>query len=279
MTSKDSQHVLITGASSGLGAAVARELAKSGYTLTLAARSTNQLEQLAKELNQPGLKVLPITMNVASWDSVESGVSEAHEKQGPFAGVVHCAGVYGPFGPISTVSAEEWASAIQINLVGTFNLAKAITGRFRDQESTFIALSGGGATKPMPYITSYAASKAGLVRLIESLALEHEYAKISCIALAPGIMKTQMLDQILDQDPETVGTEFHDSMQAYALKSEDATDRAVEFITKFIDQPELRLSGRLVSVLWDPWEAWLEGNLKTLDHPDNLTLRRIVHEA
>jgi NAD(P)-dependent dehydrogenase (short-subunit alcohol dehydrogenase family) len=278
MTSNQPQHILITGASSGLGAAVARELSDAGYTLTVAARATDQLEQLAQELNRSTQKVFPVTMDVSSWESVETGVGQAFEKRGPFSGVVHCAGVYGPFGPISTVRAEDWANAIQINLVGTFNLAKAITGRFRDQESTFIALSGGGATKPMPYITSYAASKAGLVRLIESIALDSEFANISCIALAPGLLKTQMLDQILDQDPEMVGTEFHDAMKASASKGEDATEQAVKFIAKFINQPELRLSGKLVSVLWDPWEDWLKGDYKTLDQPDNLTLRRIVHE-
>jgi len=278
MTSNRSQHVLITGASSGLGAAVARELSNVGYTLTVAARTTSQLEQLAKELNRLTKKVCPITMDVSSWESVETGVSQAFDKRGPFSGVVHCAGVYGPFGPISTVAAADWADAIQINLVGTFNVAKAITGRFRNQESTFIALSGGGATKPMPYITSYAASKAGLVRLIESIALDSEFAKISCIALAPGLLKTQMLDQILAQVPEVVGAEFYESMKISASKGEDATERAVEFIAKFINQPELRLSGKLISVLWDPWENWLQGDFKTLDQPDNLTLRRIVYE-
>jgi NAD(P)-dependent dehydrogenase (short-subunit alcohol dehydrogenase family) len=278
MTSNQAQHVLITGASSGLGAAAARELSNAGYTLTVAARSTSQIEQLAQELNQSTQKVFPVTMDVSSWESVESGVGQAFEHGGPFSGVVHCAGIYGPFGPISTVTAEDWGNAIQINLVGTFNVAKAITGRFRDQESTFISLSGGGATKPMPYITSYAASKAGLVRLIESIALESEFANISCIALAPGLLKTQMLDQVLSQDPEIVGTQFHESMQTSASKGEDATERAVEFIAKFIDQPSLRLSGRLLSVLWDPWEDWLKGDYKALDQPDNFTLRRIVHE-
>ena len=278
MTSNQAQHVLITGASSGLGAAAARELSNAGYTLTVAARSTSQIEQLAQELNQSTQKVFPVTMDVSSWESVESGVGQAFEHGGPFSGVVHCAGIYGPFGPISTVTAEDWGNAIQINLVGTFNVAKAITGRFRDQESTFISLSGGGATKPMPYITSYAASKAGLVRLIESIALESEFANISCIALAPGLLKTQMLDQVLSQDPEIVGTKFHESMQTSASKGEDATERAVEFIAKFINQPSLRLSGRLLSALWDPWEDWLKGDYKALDHPDNFTLRRIVHE-
>jgi len=278
MTSNQAQHVLITGASSGLGAAVARELSNVGYTLTVAARSTSQIAQLAQELNQSTQKVFPVTMDVSSWESVESGVGQAFEHGGPFSGVVHCAGIYGPFGPISTVTAEDWGNAIQINLVGTFNVAKAITGRFRDQESTFISLSGGGATKPMPYITSYAASKAGLVRLIESIALESEFANISCIALAPGLLKTQMLDQILSQDPEMVGTKFHESMQTSASNGEDAIERAVEFIAKFIDQPSLRLSGRLLSVLWDPWEDWLKGDYKALDQPDNFTLRRIVHE-
>jgi NAD(P)-dependent dehydrogenase (short-subunit alcohol dehydrogenase family) len=278
VTSSQLPHVFITGASSGLGAAVARELSRAGYALSIAARSTSRLERLAQQLNQSAQKVFPVIMDVSSWESVESGVGQAFEKRGPFSGVVHCAGIYGPFGSISTVTAEDWASAIQINLVGTFNLAKAITGRFQDQESTFIALSGGGATKPMPYITSYAASKAGLVRLIESIALESEFANISCIALAPGLLKTQMLDQILDQDPEMVGTEFHELLQVFKSKGEDATERAVQFIAKFIDQPELRLSGRLVSVLWDPWEDWLKGDYKALDQPDNFTLRRVVHE-
>lgn len=276
-TSNQSSHVLITGASSGLGAAVTRELSGAGYTLSIAARSTDQLEKLAQHLNKPPGIMSPITMDVSLWESVEAGVHLAFDQHGPFTGIVHCAGIYGPFGPISKINAEEWASAVNTNLLGTFHLAKAVTGLFQEQTSTFIALSGGGATKPMPHITSYAASKAGLVRLIESMALESDFANVSCIALAPGLLKTQMLDLVLDQEPEIVGVAFYESMRRSADKGEDATDCATEFISQFIAHPELRLSGRLISVLWDPWRNWLEGDYSELDNPENFTLRRIVH--
>lgn len=279
MSKKNIGHVLITGASSGLGAAVARKLSKLGYVLTVAARTTSQLEQLAEELNQSTqARVFPITMDVSSWEDVDLGTSDAFGRHGPFSGVVHCAGVLGPFGPISRVSSTEWENAIRTNLVGTFNLTKSISGKFREQESTFITLSGGGATKPMPYMTSYAASKSGLVRFIESVALDQEFGAVSCIVLAPGPMKTRMLDQILNQDIATIGTHLHELAQSSASKSTGNMDRAVDFIARFVEQPELRLSGRLVSAVWDPWDEWLKGDFSALEHPDNFTLRRVVHE-
>jgi len=247
--------------------------------MTIVARSTRALEVLADELNKSSNRVLPITMDISKWKSVESGVRAACVKKGPLAGVVHCAGVIGPFGPISEVSVTEWKNAVDINLIGSFHLAKAVSGKFRKENSTFIAVSGGGATKPLPYVTSYASSKTGLIRLIESIALEQEFSTVSCVALAPGLMRTQMRQQILDQVPARVGSEFHESMQAGTLQGNGSLERSVELIARLIQHPEMRLSGKFISSVWDTWEKWIDGDFGNLEASANFTLRRMTHEA
>lgn len=102
-------------------------------------RATPRLGELLQELNHSAQTVFPVTMDTCPWESIEAGVGNAYEERGPLIGVVHCAGVCGPFGPVSTGSTHDWANAISINWVGAFSITKAVAGRFQNRESTFTA--------------------------------------------------------------------------------------------------------------------------------------------
>ena len=96
--------------------------------------------------------------------------------------------------------------AININLVGLVYACRAVTPTMiRPKAGKIINLSGGGATNPLPRMTSYAASKAAVVRFTESLALDLKPFGIDVNAIAPGALDTRLLDQVLTAGPETVG--------------------------------------------------------------------------
>src|SRR5258708_36804608 len=112
---------------------------------------------------------------------------------------------------------REWGDAIGINLVGIVYVSRGAMPLFRGQRYVkIINIFGGGAANPMPAITAYAASKAGVVRFTESLALECRNDHIDVNAIAPGALVTRMMDQLLEAGPEKVGQPFFDRMKKIA---------------------------------------------------------------
>ena len=109
------------------------------------------------------------------------------------------AGVYGPKGPIEEIDWSEWVQAIQINLFGTVLMCRTIIPHFRSRGyGKIINLSGGGATNALPRLSAYAASKAAVVRMTDTLAEELKDANVDVNAIAPGALNTRLLDEVLE---------------------------------------------------------------------------------
>ena len=105
---------------------------------------------------------------------------------------------------------DEWRQAIEINLMGTVLLCRAILPLFRrHQAGKIVNLSGGGATAPLPRFSAYAASKAAVVRFTETLAEETRGAGIDVNSIAPGPSNTRLLDEVLAAGPERTGETFY----------------------------------------------------------------------
>src|SRR5260370_34126922 len=120
-------------------------------------------------------------------------------------------------GNVEDIGWDEWVDAIKINLLGLVSVSRAAMLTFGAQRyGKVINISGGGAANPMPAITAYAASKAGVVRFTESLALECKDDHIDVNAIAPGALVTHMMDQLLEAGPEKVGQQFFDRMKKIA---------------------------------------------------------------
>src|SRR5262249_14598488 len=124
--------------------------------------------------------------------------------------LVNNAGVYGPIGRLEDVDWVAWAEAIRINLLGTAQMCRAVIPLLRARGyGKVVNLSGGGATAPLPRFSAYAASKAAVVRLTETLAEELRDARIDVNAIAPGPLNTRLLDQVLAAGPEAAGEAFY----------------------------------------------------------------------
>jgi NAD(P)-dependent dehydrogenase (short-subunit alcohol dehydrogenase family) len=270
---------LITGASQGLGAEIARHYVTNGASVMLCARSADGLaavqQSLAPQL-APGARIVTITGDVGEPKDVDR-IFEALVNEFPRLDIlVNNAGVYGPMGNIEDVDWDEWVDAIRVNLLGLVCVSRAAMPMFRAQRyGKIINISGGGAANPMPAITAYAASKAGVVRFTESLALECRDDHIDVNAIAPGALVTRMMDQLLEAGPEKVGQQFFDRMKKIAQDGGTPLDVGAALCVFLGSSESDGITGKLIAAQWDRWEDWPK-HLDELNASDVYTLRRIT---
>src|SRR5258708_14062758 len=164
---------LITGASQGLGAEIARHYVINGASVMLCARGADKLaatQQALSPLLAPGARIVTIAGDVGEPKDVDRIFDKLHAEFPRLDIVVNNAGIYGPMGNIEDVDWNEWVDAIRINLLGLVYVSRAAMPLFRAQRyGKIINISGGGAANPMPAITAYAASKAGAGGVTELL--------------------------------------------------------------------------------------------------------------
>ena len=275
------RNALITGASQGLGRAIAEQFVREGASIVICARDPKALSEARLELQKlagPGQKVLARPCDVSSEGQVNELAAVALNELGMVHILVNNAGIYGPMGPTESVPWSEWTRSIEINLYGVLLPSRALIPQFKKARSgKIIILSGGGATNPLPNISSYAASKAAVVRLMETLAEELKPHQVDVNAVAPGALNTRFLDQVLAGGKERVGEAFF----AKALKQKEGggvpLDKGARLCVYLASTQSDGLTGRLISAQWDPWETLHERKQELLKS-DIYTLRRIVPE-
>ncbi len=195
--------VIVTGASRGIGEAIARELAADGYDLALVARSAEQLEALAAELNGETVCVA-CPGDVSSWDDVQAIVAEVHEKFGAIFGLVNNAGITRD-GLLVRMSPENWQVPIDINLNGTFYFTRSVSPiMMRQREGRIVNITSVIGLTGNAGQANYAASKAGIIALTKSVAKELGSRGVTSNAVAPGFISTDMTVDL----PEKVRAEM-----------------------------------------------------------------------
>ena len=271
------KRAVITGASQGLGRTIAETFLREGASVLICARSAEELERARHSLDQtaPG-RVHAMVCNIAVEAEVDELAREAETRLGGVDILVANAGVYGPKGAIEDVDWVKWVEAIQINLIGTVYCCRALMPLLkRAQRGKIVILSGGGATKPLPFLSAYAASKAGIARFGETLAEEVKPFGIDVNLIAPGALNTRLLDEVLEAGPERVGEAFYKA----ALKQRETGGTPLEYganlCVHLASSAGDGVSGRLISAQWDPWPR-LEELKDELMASDIYTLRRIV---
>ena len=270
---------IVTGANQGLGKAIARTFVQAGANVMLCARDETKLTDVVAELREfcdPGQQVEAIQADVSKKGDVDQLISAALAAFSQIHILVNNAGVYGPKGPIEEVDWEEWVRAIEINLLGSILTARAILPHFRSNRyGKLIQLSGGGATAPLPFVSAYAASKAGIVRFMETLAEEVKAERIDVNSIAPGALNTRLMDEILEAGPEKVGKSFYERTLAQKSSGGTPLERGAELAVYLASSASDGITGKLISAVWDPWEHFTE-HMDDLKKTDIYTLRRIV---
>lgn len=264
----------ITGAGRGIGEAVAHAFARAGADVALVARTAGDLERVAAATRTLGVKSLGFAADVARQTEVKEAVAGALEEFGCIDVLVNCAGLYGPIGLLAENDMRAWAETIQINLVGTALCLHAVLPlMMARRKGVVINFSGGGAVAPLPRFSAYAASKAAVVRLTETVAEEVKKFNIRVNAIAPGAVNTRLLDQVLGAG-ERAGTEFYRKAKEQEEKGGTPPELAAELAVFLASPVAAGITGRLISAVWDDWKS-LPQRLQELDGTALFTLRRI----
>lgn len=272
-------NTLVTGGSQGFGRHIVEAFLAEGANVIFCARTAADVAQTHAALTprlQPGQQLIGEPCDIADPASVEAVFARA-ATFGQLHVVVNNAGVYGPIGQTEDVALADWAQAVQVNLTGTFLCCQhAVRAMKPHGAGKIITISGGGATNPMPRFAAYAATKAAVVRLTETLAEEYRDCGIDVNAIAPGALRTRLTAQVLAAGPERAGADFFARNKKWS--DEGAADpRLGAALCVYLASTESNgITGKLISAQWDPWKDLqkFRNELKS----DIYTLRRIVPE-
>jgi NAD(P)-dependent dehydrogenase (short-subunit alcohol dehydrogenase family) len=272
-------NALITGGSQGLGRAIAEQYLREGASVMICARDEKLLSATRAELEKmagPGQKVLSQPCDISAESEVNVLVASALRQLGSLHVLVSNAGIYGPMGPTESVDLKEWSRAVEINLYGVLLPCRALVPHFKKAgRGKIIVVSGGGATNPMPNISAYAASKAAAVRLMETLAEELKPHHVDVNAIAPGALKTRLVEEVLRAGPEKVGTAFYAKNVKWAEEGATPLALGAKLCVYLASTESDGITGKLISAQWDPW-AKLQEHREELANSDIYCLRRIV---
>lgn len=190
---------IVTGASRGIGRAIALRLAESGADVVVTATSRKSAENVAGEIEKLGRKALPVAVNVAVYEEVESLVKTALETFSRIDILINNAGINRD-NLLVRMSQEEWDTALNVNLKGTFNCIRAATKSFMKQRSgkiinitSVVGVTGNAGQ------ANYCASKAGIIGLTKAAARELAARNVQVNAIAPGYIATDMTEQLSEE--------------------------------------------------------------------------------
>ena len=269
---------LITGASRGLGRAIAEAFWREGASLLLAARRTVALEQVVRALPpQTGQRAIIITADLAE-DTAPLKIMEIARKNFDRIHIlVNNAAIQEPIGPLCDCDWPAWQRALRVNLLAPVALCRAALLWLVESgpHGKIINLSGGGATGSRPNFSAYATAKAGLVRFSETLANESQSRGVDINCIAPGAMGTDMMKAVLAAGPERTGEREYAQAQKILAAGDTAGMRAVKLAVFLASSASDGITGRLISAVWDVWEQ-LPARWPEIQKSDIFTLRRIT---
>jgi NAD(P)-dependent dehydrogenase (short-subunit alcohol dehydrogenase family) len=251
------QFVVIAGASSGIGAALTKDLSAAGYQVLVCSRSLDRLQVAFADVPNVQYAVCDVSSVPAVVDFVEF-VRQRTERVDV---LINCAGGFGAIGSIDQIDADEWMGTVTNNLFGSFLTIKYFLPLLTNSPTPRIVnLSGGGAFSPFPNFSAYACAKAALVRLTETLAIELAPRGIAINALAPGFIATKTHETIIASGPERAGqVQFYRTARLLEQVDEDAGAARMETVRRCVRallSPAYRgLTGKTISANFDPWDS------------------------
>ena len=190
---------VVTGASRGIGAATAARLAAEGFAVVLAARSVDDLDAVAKQINADGGEALAVPTDVTDLAALDELVAATLDRFGRLDVLVNNAGVLPVAARSERISAEDWRRTIDLNLTGPWYLAcRAKEAMDRgDGGGVVVNVTSTAAFFPSVGLSSYNASKAGLTMLTRTLALDWARDRVRVVGVAPGKVDTVLVQPIL----------------------------------------------------------------------------------
>ncbi|WP_053363616.1 3-ketoacyl-ACP reductase [Bacillus sp. FJAT-27251] len=206
MQSLKGKTALITGAGRGIGRAAAIALAAEGVHLGLLGKNMDNLEKVTAELEQYGVNVSGAAADVGDRQSVENAVEHITSELGSIDILINNAGI-AKFGGFLELDPEEWEQIIQVNLLGTYYVTRAVLpGMMEKKSGDIINISSTAGQKGAPVTSAYSASKFGVLGLTESLLMEVRKHNIRVTAMTPSTVATDLAveNKLVGENTENV---------------------------------------------------------------------------
>jgi len=266
---------IVTGAGRGIGQAIALAFAGEGASVVVASRTLAEIEETAVQVQALGGRALAVQADVAIQADVIRMVDQTIQSFGTVDILVNNAGLLGPIGPSVENQADDWARTVMVNLVGTFLCCQAVLPvMIKQRRGKIINLSGGGATGPRPNFSAYAASKAAVVRLTETLAEEVKGHNIQVNAIAPGAAATRMQNEIIVAG-DAAGEQALDEAQRVLETGGTPLDNPAALAVFLASDQSDGLTGKLIAAPYDDWQSWDADHIAELMSAPWFTLRRM----
>lgn len=191
---------LLTGASKGMGLAMAKALAEHGATVVISARKQDQLDAAAAEINAMGKgKAHAVACNVGYKDQLQSLVDQTHSLAGKIDAVIGNAGVNPYYGPTSEIPDDAYDKTMKANVQSNLWLAKMVAPDMIEKGSGSMAFTSSiGAFKPSVMLGTYGMSKLALIGLVRNLAAEFGPKGLRFNAICPGLVRTEFARELWD---------------------------------------------------------------------------------
>ena len=237
-----SKTALITGATRGIGKAIALELADQGYDIAINYRTANEeLEKLKKEIETKGVQCALVYGDVSKFEDCENIVKNVTEKLEKIDVLVNNAGITKD-GLILRMKKEDFQQVIDINLTGTFNMTRNVIPYMMKQRSgriinmaSVVGITGNAGQ------TNYAASKAGIIGFTKSLAKEVASRNILVNAIAPGFIETDMTNVLADQVKENI-------LNQIPLKRMGTANEVAKLVKFLSSEDSKYITGQVINV-------------------------------
>jgi 3-oxoacyl-[acyl-carrier protein] reductase len=249
----EQKSIVLTGATGGLGKVILLQAVKNGHRVMMVNRSLEKTINLLSEFEIKKYKSLInfFIADFSSQDWIDNLGDEIKEKDFWPSALINNAGTNTPLGNTWEIDIDQWKHHFNINFFTPVSLISLLIPYFiLNKSGAIINLSGGGATKPMPYFSPYAASKTALVRLTENIAIELKDLNISANAIAPGFLATNIHNDSISESSKIPNNIRSNILEEYKAGGKDPNNAAI-LILKLIENKNFRFSGNLLSAIWD----------------------------
>ena len=265
---------IITGAGRGIGRDIALGFAKEGARLVLAARTTTQLAETAKQAEALGAPTLVITVDISNQSQVERMVQQTLEEFETIDILINNAGIIGPMRTLEQTDPSDWIQTIQTNFIGTYLCCRAVLPVMLQQNrGKIINMSGGGASGDVhKYLSAYSSSKAATLKLTEVMSLELADRNIQVNTVEPGLFRTQMAEELIRGMGESGGSDYYKRYDKI-FSGEGPLEQLLELAVFLGSEASGELSGRVIST--DDFSPEFQSKIPEIMASDAYLLRRM----
>jgi NAD(P)-dependent dehydrogenase (short-subunit alcohol dehydrogenase family) len=260
---------LITGAGRGIGKRLAIGFAKTGIRVGLLGRSQGELDVTKLEIEHAGGSAHRFRADVRDFEQLSAAVARLTAVYGEVHLLVANAAVLGPIGPFAEHRPRDWTEVFETNVIGVMNACRTVLPQMIQRRSgKIVVIADSSSAWPRPNFAPYAASKAAVVRFVESIAEEVREQNVQVNCFSPGVAYTSMTDEILEAD-ERAGAKELDDAEQVRLTGGVPAEKQIQLALFLASERSNHITGKLIDIN-DDWKKLERENTR----PDAWTLRR-----